>query len=465
MYNKLFTKILDSSVWLEPHATRIVWLTLLAVMDEDGMCQFASVVNLARRAIVTTEEAGAALKVLESPDPHSSDPENDGRRIERVPGGWIVLNAVKYKSIVSGSESRRLARERAQRYRDKKFQDGDKPTVGGFVYYARSYDRMKIGFSRNPWSRISELNLATPGITLVAKEIGDFSLEKQRHTQFSHLRIEGEWFRIEADLEQFVASLVVSANVTTEHRSNSVVTQSYSETETETETETKAHTPRASNLNVVMPSKQQSREPTQEWGQEQLIEEIAIASPAGVANSWTPLSLRGSSMALGPIVNAVILEAKEQGITEREAGLYLLRQVRSVTEAAMREPNWKRYWTQKRMVGFYQCVEYRDLEKFTQAATGGSNGAGKRGKTDGNGAAFRDYLGETSPHESHRNGAGDPREHSGARHEQTGGDSGIRGGDGGSQPAGVHPRVQPGTVREHGVLPYPGSTKAAQWPN
>lgn len=120
MYSKLFTKILDSSIWLEPHPTRIVWLTLLAVMDEDGMCQFASVVNLARRAIVTTEEASAALMVLESPDPHSSDPENDGRRVERVPGGWIVLNATKYKSIVSGSESRRLARERAQRYRDKK---------------------------------------------------------------------------------------------------------------------------------------------------------------------------------------------------------------------------------------------------------------------------------------------------------------------------------------------------------
>jgi hypothetical protein len=120
MYSKLFTKILDSSIWLEPSSTRIVWLTMLAVMDQDGMCQFASVVNLARRAIVTTEEATAALKVLESPDPHSSDPDNDGRRVERVPGGWIVLNAPKYRAIVSANESRRLAKERAQRYRDKK---------------------------------------------------------------------------------------------------------------------------------------------------------------------------------------------------------------------------------------------------------------------------------------------------------------------------------------------------------
>lgn len=120
MYNKLFTKIVDSSIWLETHSTRLVWITLLAVMDQDGMCQLASVVNLAHRAFVTVEEATAALKVLESPDPHSSDPDNDGRRVERVPGGWIVLNATKYRAIVSANESRRLAKERAQRYRDKK---------------------------------------------------------------------------------------------------------------------------------------------------------------------------------------------------------------------------------------------------------------------------------------------------------------------------------------------------------
>jgi hypothetical protein len=120
MYSKLFTKILDSSIWLEPQSTRIVWITMLAAMDQDGMCQFASVLNVARRANVNVEEATAALKVLESPDPHSSDPDNDGRRIERVPGGWIVLNATKYRAIVSANESRRLAKERAQRYRDKK---------------------------------------------------------------------------------------------------------------------------------------------------------------------------------------------------------------------------------------------------------------------------------------------------------------------------------------------------------
>jgi len=120
MYNKLFTKILDSSIWLEGHATVRVWVCLLASMDENGMCAYASELNLARRANVSVEEAEAAVKVLQGPDPHSSDPANDGRRIERVPGGWIVLNAPKYRAIVTRKESMRLAAERAQRYRDRK---------------------------------------------------------------------------------------------------------------------------------------------------------------------------------------------------------------------------------------------------------------------------------------------------------------------------------------------------------
>lgn len=119
MYNKIFTKILDSSVWLESNETRIVWLTMLASMDQDGFCQFAAPANLAHRAIVTLPAAEAAIKVLEGPDEHSSDPDNQGRRIERVDGGWMVLNSSKYRDIVTAAESRNKNRERVQRFRKK----------------------------------------------------------------------------------------------------------------------------------------------------------------------------------------------------------------------------------------------------------------------------------------------------------------------------------------------------------
>lgn len=119
MYNKLFTKILDSSIWLEPDSTRIVWITLLATMDEDGMCPFACAENVARRAAVPIESAKEALSRLESPDPNSSDPENEGRRIERVPGGWMVLNAKKHHDIVVRVEMRKATRDRVKRFRER----------------------------------------------------------------------------------------------------------------------------------------------------------------------------------------------------------------------------------------------------------------------------------------------------------------------------------------------------------
>lgn len=120
MYNKIFTKILDSSVWLEPTSTRIVWITMIAAMDENGFCQFAAVGNVAGRARVSEDEARKALAQLEAPDLESSDPDNEGRRIERVPGGWIVLNAPKYRAIVTRVNAQERTKERVRRFREKK---------------------------------------------------------------------------------------------------------------------------------------------------------------------------------------------------------------------------------------------------------------------------------------------------------------------------------------------------------
>jgi hypothetical protein len=120
VYNKLFTKILDSSIWLESTPTRIVWLTMIAVMDEDGFAQFAAPKNVAHRARVTPEEAEEALRILENPDIDSSNPDNEGRRLERVPGGWLVLNADKHRQLVTRLVDREQNRIRVQRHRDKK---------------------------------------------------------------------------------------------------------------------------------------------------------------------------------------------------------------------------------------------------------------------------------------------------------------------------------------------------------
>ena len=120
MYNKLFTKILDSSIWLSPDPQRIVWITLIAAMDEDGIAQFASVANLAHRARVSLQDAQEAVTAFESPDPHDPTQDFDGRRIERVPGGWLILNAAKYRAIVTKAVSREQTRLRVKKFRESR---------------------------------------------------------------------------------------------------------------------------------------------------------------------------------------------------------------------------------------------------------------------------------------------------------------------------------------------------------
>lgn len=125
MYNKLFAKILDSSIWLAPDPFRLVWITLLAAMDEDGNAMFACVDNLALRARVPLHEAESAVKAFESPDHKSGDPDNEGRRIERIPGGWHVLNAHKYRAIVTRAVARENTRKRVAAYRERHRSNAD----------------------------------------------------------------------------------------------------------------------------------------------------------------------------------------------------------------------------------------------------------------------------------------------------------------------------------------------------
>ncbi len=119
MYNRLFTKILDSSIWLESDATRIVWITLLAAMDEDGFAPFSCNENLARRANVPIEALESALETLQSPDKFNPNQEFEGRRIERVESGWMVIKAPHYRSLLTREIAREQTRIRVQKHRAK----------------------------------------------------------------------------------------------------------------------------------------------------------------------------------------------------------------------------------------------------------------------------------------------------------------------------------------------------------
>ena len=123
MYVKLFSQILTSSIWLESHQTLRVWITLLVAMDEEGFAHFAAPGNLANTARVSLEEALQAVEILEGPDPNSADTGDEGRRIERVPGGWIVLNAGKYRALGNREEEKVKTRERVAKWRASKAEE------------------------------------------------------------------------------------------------------------------------------------------------------------------------------------------------------------------------------------------------------------------------------------------------------------------------------------------------------
>jgi hypothetical protein len=115
-YVKLFQSILDSTIWQEPITTKVVWITMLALADKHGEV-FASIPGLARRAGVTIEEAEKALTCLLSPDQYSRTKDFDGRRIQEIDGGWVLLNHPKYRALLSEAERREYNRVKKQESR------------------------------------------------------------------------------------------------------------------------------------------------------------------------------------------------------------------------------------------------------------------------------------------------------------------------------------------------------------
>ncbi len=118
-YTKLFNSILASTIWRENDKTRIVWITLLAMSDKDGVCE-GSIPGLADLARVTVDECEAALDVLSSPDKYSRTSEHEGRRIEILDGtGWQLLNHAKYRAKMSEDERREYNRQKQAEHRAK----------------------------------------------------------------------------------------------------------------------------------------------------------------------------------------------------------------------------------------------------------------------------------------------------------------------------------------------------------
>jgi hypothetical protein len=97
---------------------------MLAMADETGFVP-CSLPGLMRSANIPQEAFIKALKTLESPDEFSRTNDYDGRRVEKIEGGWIILNYIKYRE----REDRDKHREYMRKWRENKDCESQKLTV------------------------------------------------------------------------------------------------------------------------------------------------------------------------------------------------------------------------------------------------------------------------------------------------------------------------------------------------
>lgn len=132
IFTKLNHKIVGSSIWAEDSDTKVVWVTMLALADKNGLVDY-TLPMLARVAGVELEKCQAAIEKFMGPDPHSRTKDNDGRRItESDNGGWILLNYKKYheSEMERAERVREQTRERVRNHREKKKQPCNAVTHG-----------------------------------------------------------------------------------------------------------------------------------------------------------------------------------------------------------------------------------------------------------------------------------------------------------------------------------------------
>ena len=115
-FTKLHGAIVHSSIWSEPLSVRVVWITMLSMANKDGVVE-ASESGLARAANVSREECAEALTALTGPDSESRD-GTTGERVERVAGGFFIINYANYRDYQT--EQQVQAAERAKAYRASK---------------------------------------------------------------------------------------------------------------------------------------------------------------------------------------------------------------------------------------------------------------------------------------------------------------------------------------------------------
>ena len=136
-YTPISSRIVDSSLWDEDDYVIKIFLTMAVKKDRDHVVR-GSAYNIAMWSKKKEEEVIRALEILSSPDSKRLEPQPfEGRRIEKVEDGWLILNGQYYQDMM-GIINRRAYKARKQwEYRRKKRVAGDDGKKAGAAYRER----------------------------------------------------------------------------------------------------------------------------------------------------------------------------------------------------------------------------------------------------------------------------------------------------------------------------------------
>lgn len=124
LWTPVFGKIVDSSLWTESDVVVKVFITMIAKKNANHVVE-ASAFMISQWAKKTEKEVLDALKVLASPDRKRLEKQPfDGRRIERVTDGWLILNGQYYEDLMRKTNRRIYQANWQKNYRQQKKNPG-----------------------------------------------------------------------------------------------------------------------------------------------------------------------------------------------------------------------------------------------------------------------------------------------------------------------------------------------------
>ena len=170
-YTKLFSSILMSSIWEEDTDTRIVWVTLLALADQDGHVD-GTVHSVARVSRVSVEACQKAMDTFLNPDALDRSGVMEGRRVVPDQGGWTVVNYGAYRHRMSEEDRKERDRVRQARYRMSRVTSPDVTEIRQAEAEAKAKAKAEAKAKKKRVSSVTVETTVTEPAVLVFSTVG-----------------------------------------------------------------------------------------------------------------------------------------------------------------------------------------------------------------------------------------------------------------------------------------------------